>query len=272
MFRRAALRLSIGLSIACAGCGVEPAPEPRAEPQPPASVSVPVSVPRVDDRSPKAPHVIYLNREGARLSPGADDASRNQSAIVRLAELERYDVPAFRGTPTQWNTMVSCLREHFAPYRVELVEQRPVQPGYLMAMMGGELGPLGAALQADRGNTIAGLAPFNGQAIESAVVLVFTRTLRENAKRMCETAAMEIAHAYGLDHAMHCGDLMSYLPACGTRRFQDREVPCGQREERECGNGQPTQSSHRRLLDVLGPAQVDDEVDEDEVEKPISEG
>jgi hypothetical protein len=248
MLRRAVLCLS----IACAGCGSEPLREPE-EQQPP--VYVPVVVPRIEDRSPKPPRIIYLNREGARLLPGRDEASRNESAIVQLANLEQYDVPAFRGTHTQWNAMVSCLREHFAPYAVRIVEQRPVVPGYMMAVMGGEPGPLGAAVQAEHGHAIAGLAPFNGQPVENAVVLIFTRTLRENTKRTCETAAMEIAHAFGLDHAMHCGDLMSYLRPCGARRFQDRAVPCGEHEERECGNGEPSQSSHQRLLEVLGPAE-----------------
>ena len=64
---------------------------------------------------------------------------------------------------------------------------------------------------------------------------------------------MEIAHAYGLDHAHHCADLMTYLPPCGVRRFVDKPLRCGELADRDCGNGQPTQSSYLQLLELLGP-------------------
>jgi hypothetical protein len=232
------------LLCACA----QPA-ENGADPDPP--IYLPMPVPPILDRALKPSRVIYLNREGARLVPGSDEASRNQSGIVALANVSSFDVPAYRGTPRQWDTLVSCIRGHFAPYDVDVVDQRPVAPGYMMAMFGGEPGVLASTVGA-HSHGVTGLAPFSGQPVENAVVLIFTRTMRENGTRTCETAAMEIAHAFGLDHAMHCGDVMSYLRPCGRRRFQDRAVPCGEHEERECGNGEASQSSHRRLLEVLG--------------------
>lgn len=241
------------LAIVGLGCAEDP-PHAQASDE---VLYVPVPVPRVEDRQPKPSRILYLNREGAVLLPGADEASRNESGIVQLANVESYAVPAFRGTPRQWDQLVSCIRGHFAPYDLAIVDQRPVVPGYMMAVFGGEPGPLGPS-QHTHGRGVTGLAPFNGQPIENAVVLIFTRTLRENPTRTCETAAMEIAHAFGLDHAMHCGDLMSYMRPCGARRFQDRAVPCGEHEERECGNGQPSQSSHQRLLEVLGPAEPEE--------------
>ena len=71
---------------------------------------------------------------------------------------------------------------------------------------------------------------------------------------MCETASMELAHAFGLDHAYDCAEVMSYLPRCGPRRFVDRETPCGEHAPRLCVRGAATQNSHRYLLQLLGPA------------------
>ena len=101
---------------------------------------------------------------------------------------------------------------------------------------------------------LTGLAPFNGEPIEDAIVFVFSHALRRNVRKVCETAAMEIAHAYGLDHAIHCRDLMSYKRPCGRRRFLDEAIPCGEHHARPCKDGSPTQNSHRVLLEALGPA------------------
>ena len=206
--------------------------------------------PEIVGREPKTAHLIYLNREGALLTAGRDESSFNQSSIVTNAELERFEIPEFRGSARRWDDIVECIRRHFEPYDVEIVEERPIDPGYVMVMMGGEVGELLASHSAH--GHITGLAPFNGRPIENAVVLVFTRTLRESARRSCETAAMEIAHAYGLDHTRSCRDLMSYQRPCGRRRFYDEPAACGEHEDRPCMNGGEAQNSHAMLLEVLG--------------------
>ncbi len=238
------------LLASASACAREAGQQPDDE-----HVYIPIPVPLISDRTPKPSRIIYLNREGATLYAGADEASANRSGIVSSAHLESFDVPAFRGTPRQWDDMVTCLRDQFAAYDVSIVEQRPLVPGYVMAVVGGEPGRLADGVAHQHG-VLTGLAPFNGQPVENAVVLIFSRTLRERPRATCETAAMEIAHAYGLDHAMHCGDVMSYLRPCGRRRFSDRAVPCGEHEARACGDGEATQNSHRRLLEVLGPART----------------
>jgi hypothetical protein len=66
---------------------------------------------------------------------------------------------------------------------------------------------------------------------------------------------MEVAHAYGLDHAMNCGEIMSYLRPCGRRRFLDEDLPCGEHDERKCDRStEMTQNSYRRLMGLWGPA------------------
>lgn len=235
-----------------------------------------VPVPLPDVVRPPVVRTVYLNREGATLRAGRDDSRRNLSSIVKSAGVSEATIPGFQGSGRRWTEIVACIREHFAPYDVDVVERRPMAGRYVMAVLGGRPRDLGgdplagaAASEAhDHGPgtdpdhdhrpvgaaNVTGLAPFNGKPIPDAVVLIFARSLQERARDVCETAAMEIAHAYGLDHAYLCSDLMSYLKPCGRRRFQDEPAPCGEHEPRRCKGGAETQSSHQRLLDVLGPA------------------
>lgn len=241
--------VTAALAVLIAGaCGT---PTDEGEPSP-LQVYLPVQVPAVTGREAKASRVVYLNREGATLYAGPDESAVNRSNIVALAGLETFEVRAFRGSAAAWDRFAACLRAHFEPYDVEIVERRPIVPGYLMAVVGGEPGALARQHATQRGSILGGLAPYNGQPVENAVVLVFARSLRERPQAVCETAAMEIAHAYGLDHSMHCGELMSYVRPCGRRRFLDRALPCGEQRARPCGDGSEAQRSHQRLLEVLG--------------------
>lgn len=211
---------------------------------------IPIPVPEVTDRDVKPAHTVYLNREGAVLTSGRDESNNNVSSIVPR-DMEELDIPGWRGSAQRWDQMVECLRGHFEPYDVEIVDRRPTVPGYVMVVVGGTAEALHDEDRQISG-AITGLAPFNGQPIENAVTLVFSRTLRESARRTCEVAAMEIGHAFGLDHSRHCRDLMSFRRPCGSRRFETEAAPCGTTEDRACHDGAPTQSSHERLLEVLG--------------------
>lgn len=243
-------RILIVGALALLGCELrEPEPATIA---PDEQGFMPIPVPEVTDRDVKPAHTVYLNREGAVLTSGRDESYNNVSSIVPR-EVESLEIPGWRGSATRWDQMVECLRGHFSRYDVEIVDRRPVLPGYVMVVIGGTAEVLRDEDMEIPG-TITGLAPFNGQPIENAVTLVFSRTLRESARRTCEVAAMEIGHAFGLDHSRHCRDLMSFRSPCGSRRFETEDAPCGTTEDRACHDGSPTQSSHARLLETLGPA------------------
>ncbi len=197
--------------------------------------------------------IIYLNREGAMLRAGVDDASENRSSVVRAAGLVMAEVPAFAGTTAEWRALTACIRGHFAAYDVQITDRRPLPThSYLMAVFGGDARALGRPSPQE----VGGLAPFNGEPIPRSVVYVFTEALRRDPAAMCETAAMELAHAYGLDHAYDCAEIMSYLPRCGPRRFLDQETPCGEHSTRLCSRGAVTQNSHLYLLKLLGPSRT----------------
>ncbi len=198
-----------------------------------------------------ASRTIYLNREGVVLSGGFDDAAENRSSVALSAGYERLVLPGYNGTDRGWKSLVKCIEQRFAPFDVRVTDQRPVDTDdYVMAVFGGTARELGYSKK--DAATVGGLAPFNGKAIGRAVVFIFTGTLKNRRDDSCDTAAMEIAHAYGLDHAFHCQDVMTYKKRCGTRRFLDKDVPCGEDAARTCTGGAKTQNSHRVLVGLLG--------------------
>jgi hypothetical protein len=217
-----------------------------------------ISLPATPSRAGEPSRVIYLNREGASLIAGVDDSRLNRSSIVKNSGRSSVDIPPFVGTPKAWDGLVQCTREKFAPFAVSVVDRRPVEGSYIMAVVGGKAQELGLeethADEHDHSHEVTGLAPFNGKTITDAVVLIFSHSLREDPRRMCETAAMEIAHAYGLDHSRSCKELMSYMTPCGPRSFTNADLPCGEQADRACEGGHPTQNSYARLFEALGAA------------------
>jgi hypothetical protein len=197
--------------------------------------------------APHAMKTIFLERHGATLTPGRDDSTIGRASVVSKAKRDEVKIPKYAGSEQTWKLFVHCLRQQYAPFDVSIVEERPKERGYILAVVGGTPSSVGFPKRT------AGLAPYNGKPVEDAVVLIFSHTLEEQARPMCETAAMEIAHAYGLDHEHLCPDPMTYLEGCGAKRFRDEEAPCGEKKVRPCGDGRATQNSYRRLLEALGP-------------------
>jgi hypothetical protein len=183
------------------------------------------------------------------------------SSIVRATGKASVHIPAFQGSPQTWSALAECIRGKFAPFEVSVVDERPTQGRYIMAVVGGtpeDLGPVteehGEVHAHEDEHDVLGLAPFNGHLVPDAVVLIFAHRAHERVLTTCETAGMEIAHAYGLDHERNCKDLMTYMPACGPRIFANATARCGEDKDRACEGGEKTQNSYAKLLAALGPA------------------
>jgi hypothetical protein len=200
---------------------------------------------RLDDKPSK---VIYLERRSIELKPGDDYAAAGLSSVVANAGNTPVKTRGFTGGDAKWKSIMSCVTKMFAPFDVKITDQRPTGDDFMMAVIGGKPADLGIV----DGHHVSGLAPFNGHVIPRAVVFGFAATVDNDPRAVCETIAMEIAHAYGLDHQYLCKDVMTYLRGCGKKTFVNADAPCGESKKRNCEGGAPTQNSFRRLVEVLG--------------------
>lgn len=198
---------------------------------------------------PPTPKVIFLDRRPRTLTPGVDDAAAGVSSVIGHQGDAPRTVPGWKGSAKQWTQLVACVREQFARFDVAVSDTVPTTREHILVVVGGKAKDIGV-----KDPLIAGLAPFNGQIIPRAVVFSFAASQSHAPRAVCETIAMEVAHAYGLDHEYLCSDVMSYLKPCGKRGFVDKDAACGEKKKRACAGGAATQNSFRALLATLGPA------------------
>ena len=198
--------------------------------------------------------VVFLNKDKITLYGGDEDAPNARSTIIQrhATKYGQAMMPAFRGGKTTWNKIRDCVKHRFRHFDVEVTDQRPTSTdNFIMVIVAGTPRHIGA-----HGMHVSGLAPFNTKSIPKAVVFAFSDTLGNRVRATCETITMEVAHAYGLDHAYSCKDVMSYRTECGARGFVNKDLPCGEHKARVCADGQKTQNSYARLMALLGPAKV----------------
>ena len=200
---------------------------------------------RFDNKPSKT---IFLERKPVDLKPGEDDAALGVSSVLASATNKPARSKGWNGGDRKWGQLVACVQKLFSPFDVVVTDQRPTHDHFMMVVVGGKPADIGIT----NSHHVAGLAPFNGEVIPRAVVFGFSATMNNDVRQTCETIAMEVAHAYGLDHAYLCKDVMTYLTGCGAKAFVDQDVPCGESKKRACEGGAKTQNSFRHLSDVLG--------------------
>jgi hypothetical protein len=208
----------------------------------------------IGDGGPKSAlalsRIVYLNKNGVTLSPGNNDSRTNRSTIVNATT----SIPAWNVTAANWTATVTCMRELFAPFDVQIVETDPGNVPHMEAVFGG------SPTQVGMPNNVAGVSPFtlDCSVIENSVVFTFTGAFTFTPREACEIMAQEVAHSYGLDHELLASDPMTYLQYNGNRSFKDQTASCGESTARNCGiNGsvcRPNQNSVTLLKERLGNA------------------
>jgi hypothetical protein len=191
--------------------------------------------------------IIFLERAPIELRPGLDDAAAGLSSVLAGARNKPTKLPGWKGGAAAWKRVTACVASLFEPFDVTVTDKRPRDDDFVLVAVGGRPADIGF-----KDKRVGGLAPFNGEIIPRPVVFAFSATLGHDVRAVCETIGMEVAHAYGLDHGFDCKDVMTYLPACGAKKFVDKTVKCGEKKVRPCEGGAPTQNSFRHLVNVLG--------------------
>lgn len=201
--------------------------------------------------------VIYLNRGGASIVAGDDDAARGSSSLVSGPAT----IASTTMSDTAWNQVVACVQRAYAPFAVEIVDSRPAHDDFSMVVFGGDSSELG------RGEDQHGIAPFDRdscETIDNAIVFVFTDNLADDVAQACDVAVHELAHTFGIDHQLLASAPTSYLAFSGARHFQNVDAQCGEDTARACACGGATQNSFEILSDRLGLT-ADADVDAPEV-------
>lgn len=191
-----------------------------------------------------ARYIIYMNKDGGVYTPGINNASTNRSSIPQqTASIPAWNVPA-----AGWQQVMDCVRGQFAAYDVEITDIDPGDVPHFESVVAGTPGLLGLP------NNVGGVSPWDPQncsTIERSIVFTFAELYGTNYRAVCEVAAQEIAHSFGLDHEYLCEDPMTYLGGCGAKSFQDIDAQCGEGSPRPC-ECSATQNSVQMLTQRIG--------------------
>lgn len=226
------------------------------------SRGMPIPVPADVDRlrpptQPKAhasPGVVFVNFDGAQLSPGADDAKSNITQITNLA-----GTFAPYGEGTKREAVMQALLTDWAAYDVFITDERPASGEYTMNMTG-PTNPFGGG--------VLGIAPLdcNDSQTHSNITYAFHSVNDQfSAAVTATTVSQEVAHSYGLEHVDEPGDIMNPYNAGGDASFIDaciqivtngQPIACGSQHAAHCAGG-TAQNAHLELLDLFGAAVPD---------------
>ncbi len=213
-------------------------------------------------------HTLYLNFTGGELKTGADNSAENKST---LAGSGIY--PVFSQGETKAVSVAQAVANDYAAFGVTVVyEDRPekVLP-YTMQMIGGDW------TDTNLDSPAGGVAPGAdcGALGQRHVVYTFETG---SASQMANTASQESGHAYGLDHSLNCGSVMSYCGG-GDGQFYDQcddlcesqcqgpgSIGCNQMHQMFCAEGE--QNEGAELAMIFGGNEPDMEPPTAEIQSP----
>lgn len=195
------------------------------------------------------PFVIFMNRHGGTYTCGDNDSSENVSTIA--CGSSPAQVGGWPGSDSEWQQYMDCSIEMFSRFNLRVTDEEPSSGPYVEAVVGG------SPWQVGMGSGVGGVAPYQCGVIPRGVVYAFADVYYGGNgwwRDVCETAAQEVVHAFGLDHEYLCEDPMTYLSGCGEKSFQDTDSQCGEFYPRGCDCTGATQNSVAEMLDLFGPA------------------
>jgi hypothetical protein len=180
---------------------------------------------------------IFLNRcaSGCTVRPGQANSINDTWGINSQRVLTKFPYD-----DNVWKATVSCMKDVFAPYGVEITDVDPGSAKHFEIMIAGRPTDLGMS------SGIGGISPFNCSTyIDNSLVFDFAAVWASGGsgssltcdqgciEETCATAAQEIAHSFALDHTIVAADPLTYFGYNGRRYFQTTGEQCGS----DCVNG-----------------------------------
>ncbi len=193
---------------------------------------------------PQAGSLLFVNPcpGGCTFTLGIDDSIANTSSILSgSTELSEF----LWGAQTL-GEVISCLEGMFAPFDVVVTATDPGSTPHTEIVIAGTPAEAGAS------SGVLGLAPFACAFQANVPVFAFANGIGNDAETICWTAGQQVGFSFGLDHHFFCEDTMTLLSGCGSKRFVDQDMPCGEFETRFCFCGASTENSFRTLLGLFG--------------------
>jgi hypothetical protein len=201
-------------------------------------------------------HVIYLNNcqpGGCTLHAGYDDSLTDTSSVPNSTA----SVSAYQGTSAQWNQIVQCVQQTYAPFNVQIVTTRPSSGDYHEAIVAGHAADVG------EGQGVLGVSPFTCGYIPNSISFTFANELPNDVYQLCWTVAQETAHSWGLDHKYDDRDPMTYLDTGPQwKQYQNQAGACGEYSSRNCNctydtTGSAQENSYALIMATFGPSGPD---------------
>jgi uncharacterized protein (TIGR03382 family) len=195
-----------------------------------------------------APVIFYINKSGGQYRASNYNDSRTNYSTIPSSGIAT--VPAWNVSASGWSQVKSCMVDMFSRFNVTITDVDPGNTPHFEIVIAGSPQDVGM----DDG--VGGVSPFTNDCsvISNSIVYVFAEVYGTAYQSVCETAAQEVAHSFGLDHEHLCADPMTYLFNCGDKTFQDVDAPCGEYSDRACYCNGNTQNSVQMLYDRIGPA------------------
>ena len=207
-------------------------------------------------------NIIFLNRctGGCTITKttGISDARTNQSTIPMGTGGQVFTVGEFAHSEAEWQELVSCVRDVYAPYNIMVTDVDPVTAVHHEAVVAGVAEDIGWMnnMALGVGTVAADCSPY-----DNGISFAFAN-LHADMEDLCWTVAQETGHTYGLDHVLDttasgaglsaCTDPMTYsFFWCGRKFFRNKDYPCGESSQRPCRCG-GSQNSHNQLTSVFG--------------------
>lgn len=192
------------------------------------------------------PNGCVVTRAGFR----QDSSLTNRSSIPDGPIGGTKTLDAYKWGDAHWDSLVTCVRETFAPFNIEILTDDPgPNVPHHEVMLGG------TSRQLDAGLDAGGVAPFIdcGATADNGLSFVFA-SQTNGIPFLCAAVAQEAAHVWGLDHELDADDPMTYLDLGSSKRFQNNTVNCGEVEGQPftCRCGNSTQNSFAYMRQQFG--------------------